>query len=160
MRMKSPPFRHRAKQQGAAIVEFAFVAVVLFTLLLAIMDFGRILFAWNAAAEATRWGARVAVVCDKLSPDQIRDKMKRILPELTNANIVINYYNPEGTINNSCDATNCKGVEVSITGLVVQPISPFMSLVMPQVPPFQTYLPRESMEAINAAGEQNPVCFM
>jgi hypothetical protein len=43
---------------------------------------------------------------------------------------------------------------------VVQPISPFMSLVMPQVPPFQTYLPRESMEAINAAGEQNPVCFM
>jgi hypothetical protein len=86
--------------------------------------------------------------------------MKRILPELTNANIVINYYNPEGTINNSCDATNCKGVEVSITGLVVQPISPFMSLVMPQVPPFQTYLPRESMEAINAAGEQNPVCFM
>jgi Flp pilus assembly protein TadG len=104
MRMKSPPFRHRAKQQGAAIVEFAFVAVVLFTVLLAIMDFGRILFAWNAAAEATRWGARVAVVCDKLSPDQIRDKMKRILPELTNANIVINYYNPEGTINNSrCD---------------------------------------------------------
>jgi Flp pilus assembly protein TadG len=160
MRMQSPTFRHPAKQQGAAIVEFAFVAVVLFTVLLAIMDFGRILFAWNAATEATRWGARVAVVCDKLSPDQIRDKMKRILPQLTNANIVINYYNPEGTINNSCDATNCKGVEVSITGLSVQPISPFMSLVMPQVPPFQTYLPRESMEAINAAGDQNPVCFM
>lgn len=160
MRMRSTPFRHPAKQQGAAIVEFAFVAVVLFTVLLAIMDFGRILFAWNAATEATRWGARVAVVCDKLSPDQIRDKMKRILPQLTNANIVINYYNPEGTINNSCDATNCKGVEVSITGLSVQPISPFMSLVMPQVPPFQTYLPRESMEAINAAGDQNPVCFM
>jgi Flp pilus assembly protein TadG len=160
MRMQSTPFPHPAKQQGAAIVEFAFVAVVLFTVLLAIMDFGRILFAWNAATEATRWGARVAVVCDKLSPDQIRDKMKRILPQLTNANIVINYYNPEGTINNSCDATNCKGVEVSITGLSVQPISPFMSLVMPQVPPFQTYLPRESMEAINAAGDQNPVCFM
>jgi Flp pilus assembly protein TadG len=160
MSMKLIPLHHRTNQQGAAIVEFAIVAVVLFTLLLAIMDFGRILFAWNAAAEATRWGARVAVVCDKQSPDQIRDKMKRILPELTNANIVINYFNPEGTINNFCDATNCKGVEVSITGLSVQPISPFMSLVMPQVPSFQTYLSRESMEAINAAGEQNPVCFM
>ena len=136
------------------------MAVVLFTVLLEIMDFGRILFAWNAATEATRWGARVAVVCDKLSPDQIRDKMKRILPELTNANIVINYYNPEGTINNSCDATNCKGVAVSITGLSVQPISPLMGLVMPAVPPFETYLPRESMEAINAVGDTNPVCYM
>ena len=160
MSVKSTPYRHRTKEQGGAIVEFAIVAVIFFTVLLAIMDFGRILFAWNAATEATRWGARVAVVCDKLSPDQIRDKMKRILPELTNSNILINYYNPEGTINNSCDATNCKGVEVSITGLSVQPISPFMGLLMPPVPPFTTYLPRESMEAINGVGDQNPVCFM
>ena len=30
--------------------------VVFFMLLLGIMDFGRMLFRWNAAAEATRWG--------------------------------------------------------------------------------------------------------
>ena len=35
-----------------------------------------------------------------------------------------------------------------------------MSFGLTTVPPFQTYLPRESMEAINAAGDQNPVCFM
>lgn len=147
-------------QCGAAIVEFAIIAVVFLTLVLGIMDFGRMLFTWNAAAEATRWGARVAVVCDKVTPDQIRDKMKRILPQLTNANIVIDWYNPEGTINNSCDKTNCKGVEVSINGLNFQTVSPFMGFVTTAIPPFRTYLPRESMEAINTPGDQNPVCFM
>jgi hypothetical protein len=85
--------------------------------------------------------------------------MKLILPELTDANIAINWYNPEGTVNNSCDSSNCKGVEVSITGLSVQPISPFMGFILPAVPPFQTYLPRESMQATNAAGDKNPVCM-
>jgi hypothetical protein len=28
------------------------------------------------------------------------------------------------------------------------------------VPPFQTYLTRESMESVNAAGDQNPACFI
>ena len=150
----------RGWQQGAAIVEFAIVCVVFITLLLSIMDFGRILFVWNTAAEATRWGARVAVVCDKLTPNQVRTKMRAVLADLADGNIDINYYNPEGTVDNSCDATNCKGVEVRITGYTVQPISPLTGLVMPPVPAFATYLPRESMQATNALGDQNPVCFM
>lgn len=147
-------------QFGAATLEFAIVAVVLFSLLLGIMDFGRMLFTWNAAAEATRWGARIAVVCDKLTPDQVRGSMKKILPELTNANILINYYNPISTINNACDKDNCKAVEVSLTGFTFTPISPFMPFGLTTVPDFRTYLPRESMEAVNAAGDQNPVCFI
>jgi Flp pilus assembly protein TadG len=148
-----------ARQQGVATVEFGLIAIVFFTLLLSIADFGRILYTWNAANEATRWGARIAVVCNKLSPDQVRSKMKAMVPQLTNANIVINWYNPEGTLDNSCDSASCKGVEVSITGFTVQPISPLMNLVMPAVPSFKTYLPRESMEAVNAAGDNNPVCM-
>src|SRR5690349_24950084 len=142
--MKSRNFNRVDEQQGATIVEFAMAITVFITLLLAIVDFGRVLYAWNAAAEATRWGARIAVVCDQLSPDQVRSKMKIILPDLADANIAINWYNPEGTVNNSCDTSNCKGVEVSITGLTVQPISPFMGFIMPAIPPLQTYLPRES----------------
>ena len=170
MSFRRNELRNLRLENGAAIVEFAIIAVVFLTLLLGIMDFGRMLFTWNAAAEATRWGARVAVVCDKLTPDQIRDKMKKILPQLTNANIVIDWYNPEGVVNNACDKANCKGVEVSIynnpanandpSNFKIQAISPFMGFVMPPVPAFPTYLPRESMEAINAAGDQNPVCFM
>jgi Flp pilus assembly protein TadG len=142
------------------MVEFAIVVTVFLTLLLGIMDFGRMLFQWNAAAEATRWGARVAVVCDKLTPNQIREKMQRILPELTDANIVITYYDPEGTPNNGCDKATCKGVEVRLANFTFTPISPFMNFGMTTVPPFATYLTRESMEAVNAAGDQNPACFI
>ena len=66
--MASIPRRFPCRSTGTTMVEFAFVAVVFFMLLLGIMDFGRMLFIWNAAAEATRWGARLAVVCDKLTP--------------------------------------------------------------------------------------------
>jgi hypothetical protein len=149
----------RRHQCGTTIVEFAIVAVVFFTLMLGIMDFGRMLFTWNSAAEATRWGARIAVVCDKLSPDQVRGKMKVIMPALANANIQIDWYNPVGVVNNTCDKANCKGVEVRITGLTIPDLSPFMGFLMPPVPPFATYLPRESMEATNSAGDSNPVCL-
>ena len=154
------PRASSVSQSGAATVEFAIVAVVFFSLLLGIMDFGRMLFTWNAAAEATRWGARIAVVCDKLTPDQVRGSMKKILPELTDANIVINYYNPLGTINNGCGQDDCKAVEVSLSGFTFRPISPFMPFGLTTVPDFRTYLMRESMEAVNAAGDQNPVCFI
>lgn len=142
------------------MVEFAIAATVFLSLLLGIMDFGRMLFTWNAAAEATRWGARIAVVCDQLTPDQVRDRMRRILPQLTNANIVISYYNPPGTISTTCDKSDCKAVEVSLSGFTFDPISPFMPFGTASVPDFRTYLPRESMEAVNAAGDQNPVCFI
>jgi Flp pilus assembly protein TadG len=147
-----------APQSGATMVEFAIVAILFFSLLLGIMDFGRLLFTWNAAAEATRWGARIAVVCDKPTPDQVRTRMKRILPQLTNSNIVITYYNPAGTVDPSCTMDTCKAVEVSLSGFTFDPISPFIpGLTMPD---FRTYLLRESMEAVNAAGDQNPVCFI
>jgi len=54
----------RARQRGAAAVEFALVCMVFLTLLIGIMEMGRLLFYWNAAAEATRWGPRRAVGCD------------------------------------------------------------------------------------------------
>ena len=161
--------RLRSGQRGGSIVEFALVATIFLTLLLGIMDFGRMLLMWNSAAEATRWGARIAVVCDKATPDQVRSKMKQILPQLADANIVIEWQNPQGTVDNGCDKSTCKGVEVRIynnpgdaadpSNLMFEPVSPFMGFVIPPVPAFATYLPRESMEAVNTAGDNNPVCL-
>jgi Flp pilus assembly protein TadG len=59
----SEPAR-RVRQRGAAAVEFALVASLLFTLLFGIMEMGRVLFYWNTATEAPDW-ARLAVVCVK-----------------------------------------------------------------------------------------------
>jgi Flp pilus assembly protein TadG len=160
MRAQASPGARCRAQSGATIVEFAIVAALFFSLLLGIMDFGRILLAWNSAVEATRLGARIAVVCDKLTPGQVRDRMKKISPNLTDANIVINYYDPPGVVNNACTKDTCKAVEVALTGVTFDPISPFLPFDVIGVHDFRTYLLRESMEATNAAGDQNPVCFI
>jgi Flp pilus assembly protein TadG len=159
-------FRRRAR--GAAIVEFALVAVLFLTMLLGIVDFGRMLFTWNAAAEATRFGARVAVVCDKADAALVLAKMQTFLPQLASANVVIQWQNPEGVPDPTCDQTNCKGVQVAIynnaanaadpSNFTIQAVSPFMGFVMPPVPAFATYLPRESMQSTSSAGDTNPVC--
>lgn len=54
--------RNRSRQRGISAVEFAIVGSVLAILLLAILQFGRMVYAMNIMQEGTRRAARVAVV--------------------------------------------------------------------------------------------------
>jgi Flp pilus assembly protein TadG len=57
--------RRRSKARHAAgqsLVEFALVFPVLIILLIAIFDFGRLVFAYNAITNAAREGARVGII--------------------------------------------------------------------------------------------------
>lgn len=140
----------RRKQWGATAVEFAVVALAFFTLLIGIMEMGRLLWTWNAAVEATRLGARLAVVCS-LGDGAIASRMQDMLPPLAVANIDIDYLNPPFA-ENTCTVENCKGVRVSLTGYTHATYIPLVPLSLP-IPPFQTTLPREVM---NSSG--NSVC--
>ncbi len=51
-------------QRGISSLEFALVATVFFMLIFGIVDFSRAMWEWNAAAKATHWGVRYAVVND------------------------------------------------------------------------------------------------
>lgn len=55
-------FRIKAKQCGAAIVEFGIIAMLFFTILLGIMEFGRVFYLYNTVQEVTRCAAREAAV--------------------------------------------------------------------------------------------------
>jgi Flp pilus assembly protein TadG len=60
--------RQRLKRQrGAAAVEFAFILIVLMTMVLGILDFGRALYAYHfvshAAKTASRWAAVNGATC-------------------------------------------------------------------------------------------------
>ena len=139
----------RSSQRGAAAVEFALVAIVFFMLLIGIVEMGRVLFTWNAAAEATRYGARVAVVCPKDDP-AILARMQKIMPTLTAANVAVSYL-PSG-----CTVASCQQVSVSVQNVPVTTLIPVSGTVL-AIPPFTTTLPRESMlDAID--GHANPVC--
>ena len=145
MNKTAPAFTRR--QRGAAAVEFAIVTVlVFFALLLGAMEMARLLWTWNAAGEATRLGARLAVVCSIADAASIKTRMRAMLPALADGNVTINYL-PGG-----CDEQTCQSVRVTLAGYTHVPIIPFVPLSI-AIPPFQTTLPKEFMQS---AG--NSVC--
>lgn len=127
----------RGRQRGVAAVEFAIVAIVFFVLIFAIVDFGRWLFAMNAAAEATRLGARLAVVCniDSATP---KNCMRKMLPGLTDAQVAISYA-PAG-----CTTATCASASVQINGMTIDRVFPVPDFTMP-IGSFPTRLTRESL---------------
>ena len=143
--MKTFRGSHPKRQAGVAAVEFALVSALFFTLLLGAMEMARLLWTWNAASEATRLGARLAVVCDINDPS-IKARMQQMLPALQPSNVTIQYLDP------GCTAATCKSVRVTLSGYTHVPIIPFVPLSI-AIPPFQTTLPKEFMQS---AG--NPVC--
>lgn len=121
-------------------VEFALVLLIFFMFLLGLLDFARMLYTWNAANEATRAGARYAVVCDdQANAGAVLAKMQSLVPQISSIGVV---WDPAG-----CTPENCEGVSVRITGLNYTWISPIVGAASPiiPVPTFNTYLPREIM---------------
>ena len=131
----------RRCQGGSTIVEFALVMLLFFTFLLAIVDFARMLFTWNAATEATRAGARYAVVCDGTgNAADVLARMQALLPEITAIDLA---WTPAG-----CNSTDCEGVTVTVQNLNYRWISPVLgltSVIDVPMPTFRTYLTREVM---------------
>lgn len=130
------------RQSGATAVEFALVLVIFLTFLLGITDFSRMLFTWNAANEATRAGARYAVVCDdKDKKAAVLARMQALLPQISDINLA---WTPS-----PCTTATCEGVTVTIVGLNYQWISPIagaaVALSPIPMPTFSTYQVREIM---------------
>lgn len=135
---------NRFRQGGAVAVEFALIASIFFTLMIGIMEMSRVLFYMNTAAEVTRLGARVAVVCDVNSPI-VKSKMINMLGILAATDITVNYL-PSG-----CSSDTCQSVTVSVAKNV-NTFIPFVPLTI-SLPSFSTTLPRESLTSAN-----NSVC--
>lgn len=94
----------QSRQRGVAAVEFALIALIFFTLLFAILEFGRMLYLYNTMQEVTRRGAREAVV-RWIDPSDRAEIKKLALfggaalpagPEITTGNISIGYLNQAG----------------------------------------------------------------
>jgi len=146
--------RRPQRQAGAVAVEVALVMPLLCLLLFGIVEMGRLLWTWNAAVEATRLGARLAVVCDvdRSLGAPIKSRMRSMLPLLANSNITIEYMNPVDTVDPSCTNDDCKAARVRLSGLTYKPIIPFMSLPL-NLPGFTTTLRKEYMSSAS-----NEVC--
>jgi len=140
----------RLPRRGAAAVEFALVASAFFMLLFGVIELARLMYLWNAAAEATRLGARTAAVCD-LNAAAVKARVRALMPGLTDADIDLSY-SPAG-----CGAASCSFVTVRlVTAQPIQTAIPFLPLSV-NLPAFSTTLSRESL-ASTVNGTTNPVC--
>lgn len=134
----------RRKQRGAALVEFAIVAALFWTVLIGILEFGRVLFYWNTASEAVRLGARTAVVCDA-DASVVKSRITALLPMLSSSKVNLSY-TPSGCDSDATTARNsCTFVTVSVSNVSVKTMIPLLPVTL-TMPPFTTTLPRESLQ--------------
>lgn len=147
-------FAHASRpgQWGAAAVELALTLVPFMMVVLAVPEFCKLAWAWNAAAAATEAGVRTAAVCDLDAP-AIKSRMRAVMPVLRDEHISIEYLRP-GTAGCTAAGVNaCRAVSVSLTGYQHTLAVPLLPAVQVSIPAFRTTLPREAM---SSAG--NPAC--
>jgi len=136
------------RQTGAATVEFALVASVggLFVVLIAALELGRVMFYMNTANEATRLGARIAVVCDA-NDATIKNRMHTLLPLLQPTDINVTYL-PVGCAASAEEARkSCESVTVAIRpNLNIDTVIPILPVSI-SLPAFSTTLSREAMDS-------------
>jgi hypothetical protein len=136
--------RHRSI--GAVAVEFAIVLVMLLTLVFAAIEFGRAMFVWSAAVDATRRGARTAAIVQMGDRAKIVDSMLLGISGLPDATVTIEY-SADGKFDDTCSGRgSCEFVRVSISNYTFTTWMPFIpaSIAMPA---FSTTLPVEALGA-------------
>ncbi|QSP94965.1 pilus assembly protein [Marinobacter salinisoli] len=142
------------KQCGVYAVEFAIVASVVFLMIFAAFETGRLMFTYNTLEEISRRAARLAVVClpdleaVPEAPDGLKtlalDGMDELVTDLTLNNLNIRYLAENGAVANT--AMQIDLVSASVENYQHQLIIPgfFINL---NAPSFTTTLPRESLGA-------------
>lgn len=100
----------RARRGGAALIEFALIAVLFFTMLLGMIQFGIYQSTTNTLWNLSREGARFATV-SKPSDDAIRDYVRRVAPPNVDARETANKL----SIDISPPTTRVSGESVTVT---------------------------------------------
>ncbi|MEW5978880.1 MAG: TadE/TadG family type IV pilus assembly protein [Acidobacteriota bacterium] len=152
----------RPQEKGQTLVEFAFIAVLFFMILFGILEFSRALWTWNTIVQATRAGARFAVVETPTATDaEVKNFVvyynasgtgAPVLPSLTTSNVTVNYYQidpstgayqaPPGGNKYLADV-----IQVSITGYAFNFIVPLIGTSI-TLPAFTTTLSLEGLGSV------------
>lgn len=159
----------RFHERGVTTVEVAIIGLLMMIVLFALIEFGRLLWTWGTLSEATRRGARAAIVCP-VDTDAARNiavfgnpngNGNAILTGLTVAHIdlgyVYRYFDEEDdqwkykyssdTDELKDNFANIRFARVSITDYEIDLAIPILNPSL-TAPPFETTLPVENMGLI------------
>ena len=142
----------RYRQYGLSTVEFAIVAALLFMMIFGVIEVGRAFFVASALDEATRRGARMAVVCPVNDPAiaQAAAFDNALIPGLDVSDIVVEYLDDSANVvlNPAVAAgfITIRYVRVRVVGfqhqMFIPLVTPLSQFTMPE---YATILPRESL---------------
>lgn len=140
-------------QTGLAIVEFAFIGLLFFVVLLGAIETGRWFFTYNALAEAARLGARALAVCGVDQLEEVRNITRfnagNVLPaDLTDSHIVAEALDDKFNVLETNTFINIRYVRLRIQAYQYALFIPIPGLSPITMPDFSTTRPRESLGAI------------
>ena len=133
-RLRTP----RRGERGQALVEFSLVSVVFFLLVFGMVDVGRAVWNYNTLAQATREGARYAIVHGGDSSDPSGPGSAYYTPPNTDSMVTQQVETFGGGLNPSRltvqtewpDGSNISGSHVTVTSQYeFEPIFDFLGLV-------------------------------
>jgi Flp pilus assembly protein TadG len=142
----------RGAEKGQTLVEFALAAMLFLTLLFGIVEFGRALWTWNTIVQATRAGARFAIVGDPTNDTAIKNWVvfhnaagsgEPVLNGLNTTNVQVAFKKNDGT-DMSANRYNSDMVQVGVSGYTFDFIVPLFGASI-TLPPFTTTLPVEGL---------------
>lgn len=151
---------NKRHMHGVYVVEFAIIGLLLFTLLLGVLEMGRLHFTVNALDEVVRRGARLAAVCDIQDPVILRRAIfnaatdsgaSSLIGNLDAADLTLVYLDENGApVASPNDLVNASGfrairyVQLRVENFPFQLLIPGFGGVF-TLPAFRSTIPRESL---------------
>ena len=143
------------RQKGMTVVEFAIVGAVALMMIFAVLEIARAMFVANALNEATRRGARMAVVCDINDPAIAQvatfnapgaGNTSPIVKDLDTSDFVVEYLGRIGNVLGSPrdNFMAIRYVQVRVVNFEHELLIPYANITF-TMPEFSTRLPRESL---------------
>lgn len=135
-------------ERGAALVEYAIGATVFLSVLFGVVEFGRALWVHNALTDATRRGARYAILNSSSKSEAVKnvavygdatDSSQPVVPKLTPDNVQVSY-SPDYGLDTGT-------VTVSITEYDFEFVVPLIGRTM-RMPAYSTTLTGECVGLI------------
>jgi Flp pilus assembly protein TadG len=130
-------------ERGSTLVEYSIAALVFVTSMFAVMEFGRALWVHNALSDATRRGARYAVLNSTANIAQVKNVVVYGDPAGGTKSIVPNLSTNDVTVTYSDMAVNKGSATVSINSYQFQFVIPIVGTTI-NMPKYTTSLTGES----------------
>lgn len=122
MRNQQASVRQARYETGQAMVEFAFTALIFFTIIFGVIDLGRAIFEYNLLASSAREGARVAVISSYTDSDVINRVVDSSAGFIASGDVTISG-------SRSCTTDPCGSVTVSVQHTFT-PVTPLIGTLI------------------------------